>query len=818
MGVSSMRAAASAPWYVWVSLVAAISAVAGLVFWYREQIDSALNTAWESVVSTVGLGLVPVAAWIVVFGWALAYRRSWFAHYKLWLGSVAYVAFVLGVLGLFQPFDGPLKAFTLDGEVALGGNVGSAIVGGTGALAVLRALVVFVVATATVAPRLTLDVGLLTGRLLVALYVLLLVAGRATFSGSRRLYGARRRPGSTDKEDSAREAARARNRELREALTADGPVVSTGTASYEATEADDDGFEPETSYPDGDYEDDSEDVVGDAIGTVVATPDVESDAESPESAQAETRFNRFWSSETPDAVADSPSEEESRPAEASEWANPPIEVLVDAPEGGISEEQMSETAETIRRTLAEYSVDVEIGQVRPGPTVTMYGLTPGWIRKYKQVKVTDEDGNPKLNEEGKPIISRVETKTRVKVDSILSREKDLALALGTHSIRIETPAMGQSLVGIEVPNPSPNLVTLRGVIDTKEFKKLRSTAKLPIALGKGSGGETVVIDLAKMPHLLVAGATGSGKSVCLNTIVSCLLMERSPVEMRLLLVDPKRVELTPYNGIPHLLTPVVVETDQVVSLLKGLIREMLNRYRRMEEVGVRNIDSFNRKMPETMPYLVVAIDELADLMMSASFDVEQSLCRLAQLGRATGIHLIVATQRPSVDVLTGLIKANFPSRVSFGVTSQIDSRTILDTMGAEKLLGRGDMLYQAVDASKPERVQGVFISDNEIEDLVGFWQSTPWAPLAKVSLHTVGDETDDEEDTEPDDDLDSRDELLGKAVELAHQYKKLSTSLLQRRMRIGYPRAARLMDQLEETGIVGPGDGSKSRDVIIGKV
>jgi S-DNA-T family DNA segregation ATPase FtsK/SpoIIIE len=502
---------------------------------------------------------------------------------------------------------------------------------------------------------------------------------------------------------------------------------------------------------------------------------------------------------------------------AASWERPPLDLLKDAPAGGISKEEMAETAETIRQTLADYNVEVEIGQIKPGPTVTMYGLVPGWVRRYKQVKVTDDKGKPKRDESGKPLTTRAETKTRVKVDSIMSREKDLALALKTHSLRIETPVLGESLVGIEVPNPNSTLVTLRSVVESEEFKRLSSKAQLPIALGRGTGGEAIVVDLAKMPHLLVAGATGSGKSVCINTIVSCLIMEKTPAELRLLLVDPKRVELTSYNGIPHLLTPVVVETDEVVALLKGLIREMLNRYRRMEEVSVRNIESYNRKMPDQMPYLVVAVDELADLMMSASFDVEQSLCRLAQLGRATGIHLIVATQRPSVDVVTGLIKANFPSRISFGVTSQIDSRTILDTVGAEKLLGRGDMLYQGVDASRPERVQGVFISDNEIEDIVGFWQNTPWAPLPTVSLHTVGD-GDSDSAGEESGDKGSRDALLDKAIELAHSNKKISTSFLQRRMRIGYPRAARLMDQLEDEGIVGPSDGSKSRDVIIGAI
>ncbi len=516
----------------------------------------------------------------------------------------------------------------------------------------------------------------------------------------------------------------------------------------------------------------------------------------------------------PEVIEQSPEVIEQSSAETA-WDLPSMGLLVDANEGGISHEEMAGTAQTITETLADYGVEVEIGEVSPGPTVTMYGLAPGWVRKYKHVRVTDEDGNPKRDEAGRPIMSRVETRTRVKVGSITSREKDLSLALKTPSLRIETPVMGKALVGIEVPNPRSSLVTLRNLMQTREFKALRGSAKLPIAFGKGSGGETVVVDLAKMPHLLVAGATGSGKSVFINTVVSCLLMERTPEEVRLLLVDPKRVELTPYNGIPHLLTPVVTETDQVVGLLKGLIREMSDRYRRMEDVGVRNISSFNEKTSEKMPYLVVAIDELADLMMTASFDVEQSLCRLAQLGRATGIHLVVATQRPSVDVITGLIKANFPSRVSFGLTSQIDSRTILDSAGAERLLGRGDMLYLAVDAARPERVQGVYISDTEVDDVVNFWRSTPRGPIPPVHLHSVGD-AEGEEGQDEDDEDEQRDEMLDKAIELAYTQKKLSTSLLQRKLRIGYPRAARLMDQLEEEGIVGPGDGSKSRDVIIG--
>ena len=499
-----------------------------------------------------------------------------------------------------------------------------------------------------------------------------------------------------------------------------------------------------------------------------------------------------------------------------QWAKPSIEMLENVQDRGVPEDQIRQTAETIRQTLADYNIEVEIGNIKYGPTVTMYGIIPGWIRKYKQVKLEDELGNPIRDQNGKQIVKRQEEKTRVKVDSILSREKDLSLALRTPSLRIETPVMGKAQVGIEIPNQEPAPVTLRSIMESPEYQNLRKDSDLPVALGKGTGGENIALDLAKMPHLLIAGATGSGKSVALNAIVAGLLMERSPAELRMLLVDPKRVELTPYNGIPHLLCPVIVEVDEVVGMLKGVINEMMNRYRQMEEIGVRNIEAYNKRMrDDKMPFLLVVVDELADLMMTAAFDVEQSICRLAQLGRATGIHLILATQRPSVDVVTGLIKANFPSRVSFGVTSHIDSRTILDTNGAEKLLGKGDMLYLPRDAARPLRAQGAYISDKEIDRLIEFWQSTPRAWMGDVNLRSVSDDDSDgngSSATSP-----STDALFDKAVELAYTQKKLSTSLLQRRLRIGYPRAARLMDELEENGIVSAGDGSKSRDVIISK-
>ena len=784
-------------------LVAIVAAVGGALYLYRQEISDTFTSAQDGVLTDFGLGSIVVAIWLATFLWTLVRRPSWFLPFNLWIGSLVFVAFTLGFLSLFQPSTGVLGEFTREGVVTLGGDVGHVIVGDTVWLGVLRLLVVFIVGAAVTAPRQTLDATGVLGRAVVYAYVFLALAFQRLSRAVGRMYKFDSESDAGDEDIEQLEPPALPGRVRRPSVAEAAPRVSV-TRPAEPVRA------STAPIP--------------ALAEPSEAPDRFSDGK-PSATATDDRRNRLWGkgADTPKAEhvdGEKPDTDEDGEGPilddaSGSWERPPIDLLAEAHSGGISKEEMDETAETIKRTLAEYGVEVEIGQVRPGPTVTMYGLTLGWVRRHKQQKVTDEHGDPKLDEAGKPIVNRVETRTRVKVDSILSREKDLALALKTHSIRIETPAMGKSLVGIEVPNPAPSLVTLRGVMQSDEFQKLRPKAKLPIALGEGSGGETVVVDLAQMPHLLVAGATGSGKSVCINTIVSCLITEKTPAELRLLLVDPKRVELTPYNGIPHLLTPVVVETDQVVALLKGLIREMLNRYRRMEEVGVRNIDSYNTKMSDNMPYLVVAIDELADLMMSASFDVEQSICRLAQLGRATGIHLIIATQRPSVDVVTGLIKANFPSRISFGVTSQVDSRTILDTAGAEKLLGKGDMLYLPVDGSKPERVQGVFISDSEIEGLVGFWRNSSWPPLPTVSLHAVGDE--DRGDDGDAGDLDeSRDELLDKAIQLAQSYNKMSTSLLQRRMRIGYPRAARLMDQLEDEGIVGPSDGSKSRDVIMG--
>ena len=470
------------------------------------------------------------------------------------------------------------------------------------------------------------------------------------------------------------------------------------------------------------------------------------------------------------------------------WRLPPIDILDKSPEVEFSEADNIQRARLIEEALASYGVEAKVVQINAGPTVTQFGVEPGWDRKMRGVKEKDKDGNVRVRQEEV-------SKTRVKVDRIIALSNDLALSLAASSIRIEAPVPGQSVVGIEVPNTISSSVSLRGVIETSAFQKTEAKSKLALSLGKSAGGESVAADLAKMPHLLIAGATGSGKTVCLNTIISCLLMHNTPYEVRFIMVDPKRVELTPYNSIPHLATPVIVDTNKAISALRWLSQEMDKRYEKFAATTVRNIDGYNKNKPgsEKLPCLIVIIDELADLMMAGFDEVEHLLCRLAQLARATGIHLVVATQRPSVDVVTGLIKANFPTRISFAVTSQVDSRTILDTVGAEKLLGRGDMLYMPTEAAKPKRLQGCFVSDPEIERLVYFWNSQRKEEPATLKVEElVSAQISARRESLPED------PLLAAARQLKQEHGHISTSFLQRRLRIGYPRAARIMEQLEE--------------------
>jgi S-DNA-T family DNA segregation ATPase FtsK/SpoIIIE len=486
----------------------------------------------------------------------------------------------------------------------------------------------------------------------------------------------------------------------------------------------------------------------------------------------------------------------------STWSLPEIaEILERGVEGKADDAFDRARARTIEETLMAFGAPAHVVEINRGPTITQFGVEPDFL-----------DG-------------RAGRRTKVKVSKISALADDLALALAASSIRVEAPVPGKGFVGIEVPNPEISLVALRDLLESPQARKL--TSKLRIALGRDVSGRPIAADLATMPHLLIAGTTGSGKSVCVNTIIACLLMQATPDELKFVMVDPKRVELTFYNGVPHLLAPVVVDLERVVPALQWVAREMDERYRKFARDGARNITEFNARATaagqKAIPYLVVVIDELADLMMMAPDETERVVTRLAQLARATGIHLVIATQRPSVDVVTGLIKANFPSRIAFAVASSVDSRVILDQPGAERLLGRGDMLFQAPDAAAPVRMQGAYVSEFELNRLILFWRAAgthaespsslplgsglpTGVPLKQAPLWEELEDVKGAEEGDP---------LYPEAVSIVRGMRRASISLLQRRMRIGYTRSARLIDQLEANGIIGPAkEGSQAREVL----
>ena len=429
--------------------------------------------------------------------------------------------------------------------------------------------------------------------------------------------------------------------------------------------------------------------------------------------------------------------------------------------------------EIIQKTFLQFGIDVEMGDTSVGPTVTQYTLRPA---------------------------------NGVKLARIVGLQNDLALALAAHPIRIEAPIPGKALVGIEVPNQAVATVALRELLESKEFRRRESNLSFP--LGKDVAGVPWVPRLDKMPHMLVAGATGSGKSVCLNTIIVSFLYQNGPDDLKFIFVDPKRVELTVYDGIPHLLVPPITKVEDTVNALKWAVREMERRLDMLSKFGVRELDSYNAKAEAKIPKLVIVIDELADLMSSSRHEVEGLIVRIAQMARAVGIHLVLATQRPSVDVITGIIKANIPARLAFAVASQVDSRTILDCSGAEKLVGRGDMLYSSAELAKPKRLQGAYVSEKEIERVVGFLKQAG-APDYNYNI------TEREGTGTIFDSKDSEEPLLEEAIAIVVEAGKASTSLLQRRLKVGYSRAARIIDKLEEHGIVGPQDGAKPRGVLV---
>lgn len=467
------------------------------------------------------------------------------------------------------------------------------------------------------------------------------------------------------------------------------------------------------------------------------------------------------------------------PGQNKIWQYPPLSLLAESRGAQANRGNLKQNAHTIEKTLESFGITAKVVEVNLGPTITQYAL---------------------------------EIPMGTKLSKILALQNDLALALATSTgnVRVEAPIPGKSLVGIEIPNISPEMVSLKNILSNGNMRANKS--KLAVGLGLDVSGNPVITDVARLPHVLVAGTTGSGKSVLINALIATLLFRASPQEVKLILVDPKRVELTEYNDIPHLLTPVIVEPEKILSALKWATTEMDRRYKMFHDAQVRNIASFNELSGfQALPYIVIVIDELQNLMEFAPVEVEDTIVRLAAMARATGIHLVLATQRPSVDVITGLIKANIPCRIAFNVSSMVDSRVIIDQPGAEKLLGKGDMLYVPPDASKPMRIQGVYVSDTEIRNLIGFLKSSGIVPeYTEEVIHMplgkmkgaagVGGEKDD---------------LFEEAVRTICQYDRASASLLQRRLRIGYARAARLLDELEAAGVVGPGDGSKPRDVLV---
>lgn len=473
---------------------------------------------------------------------------------------------------------------------------------------------------------------------------------------------------------------------------------------------------------------------------------------------------------------------------------PPINLLTQEQSEKIDPQTIHQLAEQIELTLTEFGVPSTVTGYRIGPTVTQFAVEPGFIEK------TGIDGNI--------------TRQKIRVAQISALSRDLALALKARRLRIEAPVPGQSFLGIEIPNSNNAIVRLRPILESDVFQKM--TSPLSLALGKDVSGNPVVADLAKMPHILVAGTTGSGKSVCISAIITCLIMNNSPADLRLAILDPKKVELIRFNGLPHLLGHVETTVERMLGVLRWAVVEMENRYKMLETQRSRDIDAYNRKMQrkgmEPLPRIVVLVDEMADLMMSAPDQTEQNVVRLAQMARGVGIHLVVATQRPSTDVVTGVIKANFPARIAFTVASAIDSRVILDINGAETLLGRGDMLFMNSDASSPQRVQGVMVTDTEIDKIVTFWRKIMPAAEGEVQQECPW------EKMVPSTDELNSDALVEQAVEMVRGMQKASASLLQRKLRIGYPRAARLMDELEKLGVVGPiNPGGRERDVLVSR-
>jgi S-DNA-T family DNA segregation ATPase FtsK/SpoIIIE len=535
-------------------------------------------------------------------------------------------------------------------------------------------------------------------------------------------------------------------------------------------------------------------VAGEAPVMVVSTPvpvEIEKDEQPVKSAAAPKKKTQPLPPEFRTSLKSvDKKEEKSTKALTRDEDLPPLQILLAETAVRADERTINQTAGLIMKTLAEFGIPATVIGYRVGPSVTQFAVQPGFIKKAG----SDEDDALQM---------------KVRVAQIASLEKDIALALSAQRLRIEAPVPGKPYVGIEVPNTHSSVVRLKTLLESDAFNKVG--APLTIAIGRDVSGHPLIADLARMPHVLIAGATGSGKSVCITSIAACLAMNNTPEDLRMVMIDSKMVELIRFNGLPHLYGKVETNIERILGVLRWVVVEMEHRYRLLESAHARDLEAYNRKVTrkadgKALPRIVVLIDELADLMMSAPDVTEHNLVRLAQMARATGIHLVVATQRPSTDVVTGLIKANFPARLAFAVASGIDSRVILDYTGAESLLGRGDMLFLNPEVGNPVRAQGVMITDTEIERIISHWQKNsdaqdelpPWEKLLQ----------------EPDENQD--DGLIEQAISIVRSSQRASASLIQRRLRIGYPRAARLLDQLEDMGVVGPSQGGgKERDVLV---
>lgn len=754
----------------------AVAAVVAIPFFI--DVPAVLADSRDWLVRIFGFGLLIIAALSVLGGYAVS-RGAYLQGRQFAVktgGAIAAGLFIWGALGLNH------VAWSFGGvdfrQASLGGEIGNAITAGV--LAKLAWLSLFVIAAALLAPGLTRAFAVNAPRWLHHAWEERWFHSAASFVSRTVTFPFRHQKALEQGEPEIGGTLRRRLKVPEAAAVESAPVIYRPSAA------------PGTS----------------ALEAAVARPTVTDPVEDEKP-------------EPPAPVYDEAAEPQQLGLALgghSGWHLPAMELL-HAPQISTNRKyDNAARAQLIVDTLASFGVDATVVEINEGPTVTQFGVEPGWEVRYRDIALKDETGKTLLGTDGRPRTERVEVgRTRVRVNKITTLQNDLALALAAPSLRIEAPVPGRAIVGLEVPNDSATVVTLRHVMETKEFADLAKKSKLAIALGKGVSGVPVVADLAKMPHLLIAGATGSGKSVCMNAIIGGIMMNATPEEVRFIMIDPKRVELTPYSHIPFMaFSEVIVDMDKVVGTLQAAVSEMEARYKKFAAVAVRNMEAYNRhpRILKKMPYWVIIVDELADLMMAAPFEVEKLLCRLAQLARATGIHLVVATQRPSVDVVTGLIKANFPTRIAFAVTSMTDSRTILDMGGAEKLLGRGDMLYMPTDVAKPIRIQGVYVSDPEIERLVAFWTDERFSAIAPEKADALLEEALIAQNGDGDIDVDPGDPLYEKAKMLTAEHQHISPSLFQRRLKVGYVKAQRIVEMLEAEGIVGPRVDGESRRVL----